>query len=75
MNSITIVKNGDAEKSQKAKGLTKRFECAVCGCVFDATNDTRDFYSRTSCEVRRIKNEFSPVISQFLLTHLMRGAT
>ena len=46
MNSITIIKNGDTEKIQKAKGLTKRFECAVCGCVFDATNDTSGLDSK-----------------------------
>ena len=41
-NVISVVRSGDTAKINFAKGLTRRFECRMCGCVFDATNDNSD---------------------------------
>lgn len=31
-----IIKDGDREIAEKKKKQTRRFECRMCGCVFEA---------------------------------------
>lgn len=33
---MKIIKDGDQNKAAKKLKQTKRFECSVCGCVFEA---------------------------------------
>ena len=53
-----------------------RTSCEVRLCKDIPFNNNYDFYSRTSCEVR-LGDEINNSLyrSEFLLTHLMRGAT
>ena len=33
---MNIIKNGDRELAENKKKQTRRFECKICGCIFEA---------------------------------------
>ena len=36
---MTIIKHGDMERFNKIFNQTKRFECPLCGCIFECSVD------------------------------------
>lgn len=53
---MKIIKDGDKELAERKKKQTKRFECKMCGCIFEADKDEYadtgvqyDFYFYAEC--------------------------
>lgn len=53
---MNVIKGGDKELAERKIKKTKRFECEICGCIFEAdkgeyksSNCQWDFYYYAKC--------------------------